>query len=200
MTEILDKYNCPICQCILEDPCMTIKCFHVFCLKCIRDFINNQLKNNSSLKEFNCPLCRMKIGKDDYVLAYDLQMEIENCKIKCKCGQQIPLKLYEDHQDNCPSQYKKEDGSVIGGYNCTLCSKKKMDRQEYVKHIEKEHSNETGVCAICSSQPWGDKNYSTYLLGHVDLRHRKKDVSEQDYNKDEFNLIKKVMEISMKEK
>jgi hypothetical protein len=81
-----------------------------------------------------------------------------------------------------------------------------MKRQDFAsrhllfKHIEKEHSNETGVCAICSSQPWGDKSYSTYLLGHVDLRHRKKDVSEQDCNKEELNLIKKVMAISMKEK
>ena len=75
-----------------------------------------------------------------------------------------------------------------------------MNREEYVKHIESQHSEEEGVCAICSVQPWGDKNYKTYLLGHVDLRHRKRDISLKDENKEEMELIKRVMELSLKEK
>ena len=200
MYKLLEKYNCPICQSILEEPSMTTKCFHLFCLKCIKSFINNELKKNPSLKKFSCPLCRQELEKDDYVLAFDLQMEIENCKLKCKCGLEIPIKLYEDHQENCSIKYKKDDGTIIGGYNCTLCMEKNMNRDQYVKHIENKHSEEEGICAICSVQPWGDKNYRTYLLGHVDLRHKKKDVSLEDANEEEMELIKKVMLKSLNEK
>ena len=200
MSKVLEKYICPICQYILEEPAMTTKCFHLFCLKCIKSFIENQLKKNKNLTKFDCPICRHELGKDDYVLAYDLQMEIENCKIKCKCGVEMPIKIFEDHQNNCNCQNINDDGKRIGNYNCTLCTKTNMNRIEYVKHIEAYHSNEKGVCAICSVQPWGDKNYKTYLLGHVDLRHRKKDVSLEDVNKEELELINKVELQSLKEK
>ena len=200
MSNKIDKYNCPICQCILEEPCLITKCFHALCMNCIKDYIKSKLKNNKNLKVFECPLCRQKFGKDDYVLAYDLQVEIENCKITCKCGMQIPIRLYEDHQEICSSKIKRDDGTIIGNYNCTLCSKKKMNRIEYIKHIEEKHSNDEGVCAICSIQPWGDPNYKTYLLGHVNLRHSKSDVSKKDENKEELEMIKKAMEISLKEK
>ena len=200
MSQIMNKYICPICQCIFEDPAITIKCFHLFCFKCIKSFIDNKLKNNPNLTKFECPICRQEFEKDDYVLAYDLKVEIENCKIKCKCGIEIPISSFDDHQNNCILNIKKDDGTIIGGYNCTLCTKTNMNREEYVKHIESQHSDEEGVCAICSVQPWGDKNYKTYLLGHVDLRHRKRDISLKDENKEEMELIKRIMELSLKEK
>ena len=200
MSQIMNKYICPICQCIFDDPAITIKCFHLFCFKCIKSFIDNKLKNNPNLTKFECPICRQEFEKDDYVLAYDLKVEIENCKIKCECGIEIPISSFDDHQKNCILNNKKDDGTIIGGYNCTLCTKTNMNREEYVKHIENQHSEEEGVCAICSVQPWGDKNYKTYLLGHVDLRHRKRDISLKDENKEEMELIKRVMELSLKEK
>ena len=199
MSDKLDKYNCQICQCVLEEPVMITKCFHTFCMKCISSLINSQHKANPNVNKISCPLCREEFGKEDYVLAYDLQMEIENCKAKCKCGLEIPIRLFEDHQENCGNN-KKKDGTIIGDYNCTLCPKTQMNREQYVKHIEETHSEEEGVCAICSVQPWGDKNYKTFLLGHVDLRHKKKDVSFNDQNKEELELIKLVMEKSLTEK
>ena len=197
MSNLNEKYNCPICQCILDTPVMTTKCFHTFCEKCMKSFIDTNLKSN---KKLMCPICRQEFGKDDYVLAFDLQMEIENCKLTCKCGQKIPIKLFEDHIEECGKKNVKEDGSIIGDYNCTLCSKKKMNRDEYVKHIEDVHSNDVGVCAICSVQPWGNKNYKTNLLGHVDLRHRKRDISFKDQNKEELDLINRVLQKSLTEK
>ena len=74
-----------------------------------------------------------------------------------------------------------------------------MNRKQYVEHIHDVHSNEEGVCAICSVQPWGDKNYRTYLLGHVDLRH-KKEITKNDNNLKELELLKKVLELSLVEK
>ncbi len=74
-----------------------------------------------------------------------------------------------------------------------------MNRQEYVDHIKDQHYNDEGVCAICSVQPWGDKNYKTYLLGHVDLRHRK-EIRKSDDNSKELELLKKVLELSKTDK
>jgi len=198
MSTLKEKYNCPICQNILEDPMMTTKCFHIFCEKCIKSFINANLRNKPYTIKFNCPICRQEFGKDDYVLAFDLQMEIENCKLTCKkCGVDIPIRLFEDHIETC-GKYKKDDGTIIGNYKCTLCPKTRMNRAEYVKHIEEQHSNEIGVCAICSVQPWGDKNYKTNLIGHVNLRHKKDIVYKNDYN--ELEILKQVMLKSMTEK
>ena len=198
-SDFSEKYNCPICQCILEEPVMTTKCFHLFCHKCIKSLINSKLNQNHNLKEIDCPLCRQKLGIEEYVLAYDLQLEIENCKMKCKCGKEIPIKEFENHSENCGKNISS-DGSIIGDYNCTLCDKKKMNRSEYVKHIEDIHSNEEGVCAICSVQPWGNKNYKTNLIGHVHLRHRKKDITKNDESKQELELIFQVMQKSLIEK
>ena len=195
MSEKIDKYNCPICQCVLKEPVMTTKCFHTFCLKCIKTYINSKMKRNgNNNNKFNCPLCRQELMNNDYVLAYDLQKEIENCKIKCeKCKIDISLNIFEEHQENCESRNKLNDGTVLGDYNCTLCSKEHMSRNEYVCHIEDKHTYEEGVCAICSVQPWGDKNYKTYLLGHVNYRHKNKDISQKDENKEELELVRQVM-------
>ena len=197
MKDLKEKYNCPICQCIFDTPVMTTKCFHTFCEKCMKSFINSNIK---SRKKLICPICRQEFGKEDYVLAFDLQMEIENCKLMCDCGQYISIRLFEDHKEICGKKNKKEDGSIIGDYNCTLCNKTKMNREEYVKHIEDIHSNEEGVCAICSVQPWGNKNYKTNLIGHVDLRHKKRDISYKDQNNKELELINQVIQKSLIEK
>ena len=74
-----------------------------------------------------------------------------------------------------------------------------MNREEYVKHIKENHSNDNGVCAICSVQPWGDKNYETFLLGHVKLRH-KKEMTNYYQNPREINLLKEVLKKSKYEK
>ena len=196
MKDKFDKYNCPICQCILNYPVTLKKCFHEFCLKCVQSLIKTSIKNKTPLL---CPLCRKEFRSNDYVIATDLQKEIENCTIKCNCGDLIPIQIFEDHQEKCNKKEKREDGSVKGNYNCTLCDKKNMNRQEYVDHIKEQHSNDEGVCAICSVQPWGDKNYKTYLLGHVDLRHRK-EITEKDDDSKELAILKRVLELSKNDK
>ena len=163
--EIIGRYLCPICQCILVQPVTLTKCFHEFCIKCIEALIKNS--------ELKCPVCRTDFEKSDYVIAYDLEIEIENKKVKCKCGQYIPIKEYEEHKNYC-NPNDKNNKINTSKYNCTLCDAKNLYKDSYVKHIEDVHSNDHGVCAICSSLPNGKKNYVTYLLGHVDLRHKNK--------------------------
>ena len=115
MKDKFDKYNCPICQCILNYPVTLKKCFHEFCLKCIQSLIKTCIKNSTPLL---CPLCRKEFRSNDYVIATDLQKEIENCTIKCNCGDLIPIQIFEDHQEKCNKKEKREDGSVKGNYNC----------------------------------------------------------------------------------
>ena len=196
MENKFEKYKCIICQDLLKKPVTLRKCFHEFCLECIQTYIKTKLQGHLPLE---CPLCRTAFKQFDYVMATDLQKEIENCKIKCKCGNLISLPQFENHQENCICNFKKDDGTIIGNYNCTLCPKTGLNREEYVNHIRNCHSDSYGVCAICSVQPWGDKNYQTYLLGHVDLRH-KKDVNKNDQNSKELDLLKKVIEISKYDK
>ena len=180
------KYKCIICQDILNYP-MTLKnCFHQFCLSCLQSYIKEKMQIKKPLE---CPLCRKKFQMNDYVFAIDLQREIEQNKIHCKCGEIIPIQKFEEHMEKCKNSIENKDGAISGIYNCTLCSKKNMNREEYVKHIKENHSNDNGVCAICSVQPWGDKNYETFLLGHVELRH-KKEMTNYYQNPREINLLK----------
>ena len=90
MKKNLEKYNCPICQCILDNPVTLRKCFHEFCLKCINTYIQDKIK---SYEPITCPLCRKPFNQYDYVIATDLQIEIENCKIQCECGKFIPIRI-----------------------------------------------------------------------------------------------------------
>ena len=196
MTDKFDKYKCSICQDILNYPVTLKKCFHEFCLACMQSYVKTNLQNH---KVLSCPLCRVEFKPYDYVIATDLQREIENCYIQCKCGQYIPIKKYEEHHNKCKNNNINKDGSVSGNYDCTLCSKKGMNREGYVNHIHECHYDAMGVCAICSVQPWGDKNYQTYLSGHVDLRH-KKDIIYYEQNTKELELIKKVLEMSKSDK
>ena len=194
--EKFSKYKCSICQDILTNPVTLIKCFHEFCHKCIQSYIKSTLKN---FLQLTCPLCRKEFKQSDYVMATDLQKEIENYKIHCKCGELISIQKFEEHKEKCICNFKKGDGTIKGNYNCTLCDKKGMNREEYVFHIREFHNDSYGVCAICSVQPWGDKNYKTFLLGHVDLRHQK-EITKNAHNSKELEILKKVIDRSKYEK
>ena len=196
MNENFIKYKCTVCQDLLNYPVTLKKCFHQFCLSCLQSYIKSNLKSG---KQLECPLCRAKFQKNDYVFAVDLQREIENSKIHCKCGELIPIQKFEEHKEKCKINFENKDGVSLGIYNCTLCPKQNMNREEYVNHIKESHSKDVGVCAICSVQPWGDKNYQTFLLGHVDLRH-KKEMIKFYQNPKEIELLKKVLEQSKYEK
>ena len=83
MENKFEKYKCIICQDLLKKPVTLRKCFHEFCLECIQTYIKTKLQSHLPLE---CPLCRTAFKQFDYVMATDLQKEIENCKIKCKCN------------------------------------------------------------------------------------------------------------------
>ena len=192
--KIIDKYLCSICCCLLIEPVSLTKCFHIFCKKCLEQYIRSRNAQN-----LTCPLCRMTFKKQDYVSAYNLKSEIQRTKIKCKCGQNIPITEYERHSNNCNPNNKNDNSTVK--YNCTLCSERDFNKDSYVKHIEDKHSNAHGVCAICSNLPWGDKNYKTYLLGHVDLRHKNKKDGRVGMTNDEYDdIIRKVLIKSVTER
>ena len=91
-----------------------------------------------------------RIQKRRLWVSFYLQIEIENCKLKCqKCELDLPIRLFENQIGTCGKD-KKEVETTIGDYNCTICPKKRMNRAQYVKHIEDQHFEEEGVFAICS--------------------------------------------------
>ena len=47
-----------------------------------------------------------------------------------------------------------------------------MDRKGLLKHASQKHPQGRAVCPICMVQPWGDPNYKTNLLAHLNLRHQ----------------------------
>ncbi|XP_060591237.1 tripartite motif-containing protein 59-like [Ruditapes philippinarum] len=58
----LDELNCAVCLQTLTDPRVIGSCQHMFCLKCILDYVSASLSNNES--DIKCPYCRKKIDKD----------------------------------------------------------------------------------------------------------------------------------------
>lgn len=111
--------ECPICHEALIEPVVEPKCGHMFCTKCIHDWLS---KNSS------CPSCRVKVNKNSlgvvpiYIknLINSLQVLCPNCKntferqklsshmllcpIPCiyNCGQKISPVGKQVHEDKCP--------------------------------------------------------------------------------------------------
>ena len=85
-------------------------------------------------------------------------------------------------------------------FDCTLCTQKNFDRVGYINHIKQFHPTQRGVCAICKCQPWGDPNYKTNILPHINLRHNFDYDTVVDYNDEEDEILKKVLLESMNDK
>ena len=125
------------------------------------------------------------------------------------------LSEYSTHSDNCQIilnqmnlQMKNKNIKIQQDkvqknrqtFDCTLCSKKNFDRVGYIDHIKKFHPKARGVCSICKCQPWGDPNYKTHILGHINMRHKFDYDTVVDYNDDEDEILKKVLLESMNDK
>ena len=208
INSIKDQYTCLICQNIYNNPIKLIKCNHNFCKGCLDNYSNTQ-KNNQ------CPLCRNPFLKNEIVSDNLLKQDMNSKLIKCECGQTMLLTEYAKHADNCttiinnmnkdmknknikinPDKVQKNRQT----FDCTLCSQKNLDRVGYIEHIKKSHPNATGVCSICKCQPWGDPNYKTHILGHINLRHKFDYDTVVDYNDNEDEILQKVLLESMNDK
>ena len=211
---IKDQYTCLVCQNIYLNPVKLANCGHNFCKDCLDSYIKNQNNQKKNSKN-QCPLCRSSFSKKDIKLDFNLESEMNNQQIKCICGSIMSLSQYSNHSDICDTSInqmktdiKKTNIQIRQDkiqknrqtFDCTLCSKKNFDRVGYIDHIKKRHPNDRGVCAICKCQPWGDPNYKTHIMGHINIRHKFDYDTVVDYNDDEDEILKKVLLESMNDK
>jgi hypothetical protein len=107
-------------------------------------------------------------------------------------------------KENTKSNNKRFDQSKQSvnrvTFNCTLCNGRNYDRKGYIAHVEQMHRHDQGVCAICKCQPWGDPNYVTYLHGHLMKRHLFDYDTTVDYNEDEDEVLRRVLQQSLNDK
>ncbi len=157
-----------------------------------------------------CPLCKIKFKKSDLKANKKLEKEIKESTHVCKCGEQIKLNEWNDHISKC-QQYialisTNIKQSVIkdakqtvnrSTFNCSCCKEKNFDREGLLKHVGNNHKNAEAVCPICLCQPWGDPNYVTHLHGHLQKRHKFDYDTTVEYNEDEDEVLKKVLQESM---
>ena len=131
--------------------------------------------------------------------------------IECECKNKMFLNEYKNHSERCPivlqnmkNQINKNNMVINKDkiqknrqtFDCTLCKEKNFDRDGYIKHIQRYHPNQRGVCAICKCQPWGDPNYITHILGHIEKRHMFDYDTVVDYNENEDEILRRVLEES----
>ncbi len=211
ISNIKDQYTCLICQNIFNNPVKISKCNHNFCNDCLNNYINTQPPNPNN-QEYHCPMCRSPFSVNEIFLDNNLNTEINNKLVKCDCGQTMYLNQYSNHSDTCQTIINKMNDQMKNKnikiqqdkvqknrqtFDCTLCTEKNFDRVGYIDHIKKRHPNARGVCAICKCQPWGDPNYKTHILGHINMRHKFDYDTVVDYNDDEDEILKKVLLESM---
>ena len=208
VSTIKDQYSCIICQNIFENPVKLMKCGHIFCKNCLNDYKSTNTK-------MQCPMCREKFSQNDITIDYSTSNEMASKQVKCECGKIMSLSNYGKHSETCNTiinqmnQQIKNKNIVIDPnkvqknrqtFDCTLCTKKNFDRVGYINHIKQSHPKDRGVCSICKCQPWGDPNYKTHILGHINIRHKFDYDTVVDYNDDEDEILKKVLAESLNDK
>ncbi|XP_053327997.1 RING finger protein 151 [Spea bombifrons] len=87
---------CSICRGVMKCPVM-ISCGHIFCRKCILQWLKRQQ---------TCPCCRTEVKGKLYVLMHKLKRKISRLQVKCPneqngCPALFPLLRSEEHTESC---------------------------------------------------------------------------------------------------
>eukprot|EP00357_Protocruzia_adherens_P034563 CAMPEP_0115038236 /NCGR_PEP_ID=MMETSP0216-20121206/43291_1 /TAXON_ID=223996 /ORGANISM="Protocruzia adherens, Strain Boccale" /LENGTH=143 /DNA_ID=CAMNT_0002418603 /DNA_START=265 /DNA_END=696 /DNA_ORIENTATION=+ len=129
----------------------------------------------------------------------------------CDCGKNFKLGKYNAHSAKCDSvaantkeaaeKLKIDDPKPSinrSTFTCPSCQTKNLDRAGLIEHFGQKHRGGSGVCPICTSQPWGDQNYvSNDLLGHMKMRHKFDYDTYTDYDLDDDAILQQVLQESM---
>merc|ERR1712151_1444586 len=95
------------------------------------------------------------------------------------------------------SPKKKANRSTFA---CPLCDERNLSRQGLLDHCSRAHAGaaRAAVCPICASMPWGDPNYrSNNFVSHLQMRHKCDYDVLADYENDEDDTLRRVLEMSM---
>ena len=87
-----DSIICPICNSVLIDPMLCMKCQKTFCKKCIDSYPNNNEECPNKCSE---PYYQKSIGKNDILSKLKF-----NCK---KCGGEYYYHEIKSHYNSCDS-------------------------------------------------------------------------------------------------
>ncbi|XP_034046166.1 RING finger protein 151 [Thalassophryne amazonica] len=87
---------CTICQGVLRCP-VRAACHHIFCKKCILQWLKRQE---------TCPCCRKSVNQSLIFIMFKLSKSIGRMKIKCKneilgCAETFPLSEQDGHSMRC---------------------------------------------------------------------------------------------------
>ncbi|CAH2307426.1 RING finger 151 [Pelobates cultripes] len=87
---------CSICRGVLKCPVM-ISCSHIFCRKCILQWLKRQQ---------TCPCCRTEVRGKLFVLMHKLKRKINRLQVKCPneqngCPAHFPLLRSKEHAESC---------------------------------------------------------------------------------------------------
>ena len=75
--EVLDRYECPICMCKLNEPYIT-KCGHTFCKVRLCFLLMRQVCISECVnRQHECPECRAKLTKEDLFRNFSLETLLE---------------------------------------------------------------------------------------------------------------------------
>jgi len=91
------EHTCPICLMIYADPMESRRCHHIFCRRCINEWLRDHE---------DCPYCRAPLGNYHLIPATDLRDRIYNLKVLCQfrdqgCQMEVDLKHFASHTSNC---------------------------------------------------------------------------------------------------
>uniref|UniRef100_A0A8C5K4N4 Ring finger protein 151 n=1 Tax=Jaculus jaculus TaxID=51337 RepID=A0A8C5K4N4_JACJA len=91
------NFVCSICHGVLKRP-MRLPCSHIFCKKCILQWLARQN---------TCPCCRKEVKRKKMIQVNKLRKTIGRLQVKCKnaaagCLVTCPLAHRKGHQDSCP--------------------------------------------------------------------------------------------------
>uniref|UniRef100_K1QIX8 Uncharacterized protein n=1 Tax=Magallana gigas TaxID=29159 RepID=K1QIX8_MAGGI len=189
----IDRFECPVCKEVYKNP-YHISCGynHTYCKECILPY---QSRDNAQ-----CPICVRSFDPHDITRAVDLEHEMRQTQLPCQwCGQ--PYKVYRlrSHIANC----KHRDVSLPKFKPVAETSQMYPmggETQIIPEYYVTMNSNDSIVCPVCASMPWGDPNYrSSDIVHHLNIRHRFEYDTYVDFNQDEDEMLKQALQASIEQ-
>jgi hypothetical protein len=162
------------------------------------------------LRTSSCPTCTLEFVEESVERRPDIERRVATESRQCQCGQRLLFKDLDAHSDSCRVAQAELSSAVRSAliqpkvevanrstFKCPFCPSKNFVRETLISHIEANHGKRRGVCPICVVMPWGDpKIKSSNLLGHMQVRHKYDVDTYTDFQMNDDEILRKVLEES----